>query len=124
MPKIKGFALFAATLLLPLGIAQAQTQAPQKTAPQQTVEQVPEQKLNQFAQALKMVAQLDAKYRPQIEKESNVDKRQKIAQQAQQEMIKAVNQVGLSVEEYNALTFKLQQDKAMQEKLQQKLQSL
>jgi len=39
-------------------------------------------------------------------------------------MIKAVNQAGLSVEEYNALTFKLQQDKAMQEKLQQKLQSL
>jgi hypothetical protein len=125
MPKIKGFALFAATLLFPLGVVQAQPQPQQALPPQtQTTEQVPEQKLNQFAQALKMVAQLDAKYRPQIEKESNVDKRQKIAQQAQQEMIKAVNQVGLSVEEYNALTFKLQQDKAMQEKLQQKLQSL
>jgi hypothetical protein len=125
MPKIKGFSLFAATLFLPLGIAQAQPQ-PQQALPKQTqtTEQVSEQKLNQFAKALNMVAKLDAKYRPQIEKEANADQQQKIAQQAQQEMIKAVNQAGLSVEEYNALTAKLQQDKAMQEKLRQKLQSL
>lgn len=125
MPKIKGFSLFAATLFLPLGIAQAQPQSRQALPNQtQATEQVSEQKLNQFAKALNMVAKLDAKYRPQIEKEANADQQQKIAQQAQQEMIKAVNQAGLSVEEYNALTAKLQQDKAMQEKLRQKLQSL
>ncbi len=127
-------ALVGGSLLSPAADAQApspqaqgpQTQAPQAQAPKgQTPSQsadIPDQKLDATAVAVQRVANLRQDYQSRLEAASPSD-RERIADEANTAMAKAVTDQGLSVAEYTAILQMAQADPTVREKIRQRLPS-
>ncbi len=74
------------------------------------VMEVNEQKLEQFVTAMNGVQEVSNKYMDEFQRAENAEEAQAIQQKAQQEMLRAVNDSGLSPDEYNAIVQQAQQD--------------
>ena len=105
-------------LLVPVMNAQAQSSAPDVSVPTPSVPDqkldIPERKLDAAAAAMQRLASLEQDYRQKMER---------IADEANAAVTKAVTDQGLSVEEYTSIIEAAQNDPEMREKIRQRIQS-
>ncbi len=120
MPSLFTTTLAAALLALGLaGPTAAQDQAPQ-AAPQ--AEDITDQQLDQFAEAALAVNQIGRKYASELQAAEDEAAAQEIRAQAQEEMMQAVQDEGLSVEQYNAIYAAAENDQEINSAIQALLQ--
>lgn len=119
-----GLAVVCATVLaLLLSVASiaahAQEQAP-APFPQEQVEslEVSDQQLEQFVDAVTSVEQVQQEYAAQIQDTQDAEQAQTLRQEAQEEMVSAVEDSGLSVDEFNLIAQQIQTDPALVARLQ------
>lgn len=103
------------TAFLVFAAASNAQQAPVQT-PQQNAE-IPELKLVQFSLAMKAIGDVGAKYEEDFESAETTEEAQKIQQQAQSEMVEAVETAGLSTEEYNLIAQRAQEDETLRRRI-------
>ncbi|PRY68292.1 DUF4168 domain-containing protein [Halomonas ventosae] len=121
-------ALFSAALLS-LGLAataQAQqdsaanAEQPQATAPAQDFS---DQQLQQFADASQEIAVISQEYTQQLQSAEDEQAQQDVRQEANDEMVKAVQDSGLEVDTFNAIGQAIQQDPELMQRVQEMAQS-
>lgn len=110
-----------------LGTSSAAFAAPQQgnaaaQAPMQ--QQAPEidvsdEQLEQFVDAMTAVQEISGKYTEQFQSAETAEDAQAIQQQAQEEMIAAVNDSGLSADEYNTIVQAVQTDEELRARMQE-----
>jgi Domain of unknown function (DUF4168) len=115
-------AALAAAWLLYVPAANAQVQSPPPGSPDQTLN-IPDQKLDAAAAAMKEVASVKEDYEQRIEAAAPSDK-QRIANEANNALVKAVTDKGLSVEEYTLILAMAQSDPEVREKIVQRIRPL
>lgn len=97
------------------GIANANSGVAQPTQ-QQTVEMT-DAKLLKFSIAMDSISQINSKYEAMFQEIEDKEQAQKIQQQAQNEMLEAVQRSGLSVEEYSVIAQQAQQDEQLRDRI-------
>ena len=112
-------AAFLATGVPGIANAQVQSPAPSPTTPSQDIT---DQKLDAAAAALGRVAAVKENYEQQIEAAGPADKEQ-LAKEANNALVKAVTDQGLSVDEYNEILVVAQSDPSVREKIVQRLRA-
>jgi Domain of unknown function (DUF4168) len=105
-------------LSAPAASAQVQTPAPSPSAP---ASNIPDQKLDAAAAALERVAGLKQDYEQRLAAAPAVPDKQRIVEEANNALAKAVTDQGLSVEEYDAIMEVAQNDLNVRGKLLQRL---
>lgn len=80
------------------------------------------QHLDQYAKVAQQVALVAADYQPKLQAAKDDAARQNIMREADEKMVSAVESGGLSVEEYNGISMAIQQDQALQQQVQQRIQ--
>lgn len=110
-----------------LGTSSAAFAAPQQgnaaaQAPMQ--QQAPEidvsdEQLEQFVDAMTSVQEISGKYTEQFQSAETAEDAQAIQQKAQEEMIEAVNDSGLSADEYNTIVQAVQTDEELRARMQE-----
>ncbi|MEQ6888742.1 DUF4168 domain-containing protein [Halomonas sp. CS7] len=119
-------ALFSAALLS-LGLAATQAQAQQDTAANgadQSQATAPAQdfsdaQLQQFADASKEIAVISQEYTKQLQSAEGDEAKQTVRQEANDEMVKAVQDSGLEVNTFNAIGQAIQQDPELMQRVQE-----
>lgn len=76
-----------------------------------------------FAEAMGEVQVIQQKFSEQLQGVEDNEKARELQMKAQGEMVSAVEASGISVQDYNALASRLDQDPALREKVEKKLQS-
>jgi hypothetical protein len=112
-------AAFIAAGLLSGSAANVQAQSPTTGLSDQS-KNIPEQKLDQAAAALQQVATLLPNFQQKLAAASPDDK-QRVADEANDALAKAVTDQGLSVEEYNSIMQVAQNDPDVRDKIRQRL---
>lgn len=115
----KPLALILATafiMMAPLGAHSEQSQPP-KASPHPAAPQMDEATVNKFVVAYGKVVELQQTYSAKLENAADQQEAQVIQQQAQQEMMSAVEEAGISVEEYHQIVQTMQRDPALREKV-------
>lgn len=124
MPQnMKAFIAAAAIsfgLAAPISHAQSTQAAP--AASPEVIQPSPKQ-LDQYAEVAQQVAMVAADYQPKLENAKDDATRQKLMREADDKMVSSVKSGGLSVEEYNGISMAIQQDQALQQQIQQRIQS-
>ena len=122
------------TIAAALGMAAALAAAPAlaqqegyERSPQQQQQQgqpaeVSEAKLDKFVDALAEIRTIQQEVSVELEAASDTQEAQELQQQAQQKMIEAVQEAGLSVEEYNQIASLMNSDPEIQERIHSKLE--
>jgi len=108
--------LTAAILAAAVAVANAQVQSP-APAPAQPSQNITDQKLDATAAALNKIAGVKENYTQQIEATSNEADKQRLVNEANKELVKAVTDQGLSVEEYTSIMVVAQNDPAVRQKI-------
>jgi hypothetical protein len=118
---IRPFAAAALTAawFLYVPAANAQVQSPPPGSADQTLN-ISDQKLDAAAAAMKEVASVKEDYEQRIEAAAPSDK-QRIANEANNALVKAVTDKGLSVEEYTLILAMAQSDPEVREKIVQRI---
>lgn len=98
-----------------LAAPQAQTAAPQQAAQAQVIS---DSMLEKFVAAMGEVRAISNSYAEEFQSAEDAEQAQAIQQEAQQEMIAAVNDSGLTPEEYNTIVQRVQQDEALRARLE------
>jgi hypothetical protein len=112
-------ALLTAAWLLFVPAANSQTQVPPPDPSDQT-SNIPDQKLDAAAAAIRQVARVKENYQQRIEAAAPSDK-ERIADEANNALVKAVTDQGLSVEEYTSILVVAQNDPQVREKTVQRI---
>jgi len=125
MQSITGFCamtLTAASLLfMPAANAQNQSpSAPSITVPKSTTADIPDKKLDAAAAALKNVSSVRETYEQKLAKAPDAEKK-RIAGEADNAIMKAVTDQGLSIEEFSTIMQVAQNDPGVHDKLLQRL---
>ncbi|MFP3873980.1 MAG: DUF4168 domain-containing protein [Thiohalophilus sp.] len=94
-----------------------QGQPPQQQQGGQAAEDIDEKSLNKFKDAFAEVNSIRESFAGKLEDVEDPEKAQKLQQEAQEEMVSAVEDAGLSVEEYNQIFAAVQQNPELQEKV-------
>ena len=81
---------------------------------------IPEQKLDATAAAIKQVASVKENYQQQMEAAAPSDK-ERLAEEVKGAFVKAVTDQGLSVQEYNSILIVAQKDPEVREKIAQRI---
>ncbi|RUO66463.1 protein of unknown function [Pseudidiomarina planktonica] len=84
----------------------------------QDVQVISDAMLEKFADAMSEVRNISNKYAEEFQSAEDAEQAQSIQQQAQQEMVEAVNDSGLSPEEYNTIVQRVQQDEELRARLE------
>jgi hypothetical protein len=122
-------AALAAAWLLSVPAANAHAQSPQAQSPDaQTPSQepsdqtpnVPDQKLDAAAAAIKQVVAVKDDYQQRLDAAEPSDKK-RIAEEANNALVKAVTDQGLAVEEYTSVLVAAQNDPEVREKILQRI---
>jgi Domain of unknown function (DUF4168) len=112
-------AAFIATGLLSGSAANVQAQSP-TTGLTDHSKTIPDQKLDAAAAALQQLAVLLPDFQQKLAEASPSDK-QRVADEANNALSKAVTDQGLSVDEYNSIMAEAQNDPDVREKIRQRL---
>ncbi|WP_052368122.1 DUF4168 domain-containing protein [Algiphilus aromaticivorans] len=80
---------------------------------------VSDEQVESFAEAQSRVAEIGEKWTPRMQEAESSEDVQKAREQAQQEMVIAVENAGLSVQEYNQIARAAQADEELREKIQE-----
>lgn len=100
--------------------AQTVTQPPAATEPSAGTPNIPEEKLDKAAAAMKNVVSVKQSYQSQIEAAAPADK-ERLAGEANTAAVKAVTDQGLSVEEYTSIMRTAQRDPEVRQKILSRL---
>ncbi|RUO33609.1 DUF4168 domain-containing protein [Aliidiomarina soli] len=115
-------AIAAALFSMP-ALAQEQQQDQQAYAQQQMEEManepVSDEQLEQFADALDEIERINDEFVAELEQAENQEEAQELQIAAQSEMVEAVENSGLSVEEYNAIAYRMQNDPEIQQRIEE-----
>jgi 3-dehydroquinate synthase class II len=105
---------------LPMSALHAQ-QAQQAQPPAQQQQQAPisDEALEQFSKAASTVREVRQEYSAEIQSTKDEEKAQALREEAQQKMVVAVQDAGLSVPEYNLIAQRLQSDGELMQRLNQ-----
>lgn len=98
--------------------APQQAQQAQMQQQEQDVQVISDAMLEKFADAMSEVRNISNKYAEEFQSAEDAEQAQSIQQQAQQEMVEAVNDSGLSPEEYNTIVQRVQQDEELRARLE------
>lgn len=114
--------LGTASLMLPAYAAEQQGAAPQQgmDQPQQQTQQaepVSDQELKQFVVAVSNVQAVQQQYAQELQNAEDQSKAQALRQEAQQSMVEAVQETGMTVPEYNQLAQRVQNDPSLIQRL-------
>lgn len=113
-------ALLAGLTLSGAALAQqTATDAPaQNTATmQQSTVDLSDANLLKFSVAMDSIQRVGTEYESKFQAAETPDQAQQVQQEAQAEMVKAVEAAGLSADEYNAIAQQAQQDEALRNKI-------
>ncbi|PSJ41287.1 DUF4168 domain-containing protein [Zobellella taiwanensis] len=111
-------ALLSALLLATAPVhAQSDAQTPPPAA-QQPAANIDDAQLEKFAAALDDIAKIQEDAMARLSQVEDQQKAQAIQQEANENMVDAVNDSGLSVEDYNLIANQLQTNPELQERLQ------
>ncbi|EKE76840.1 DUF4168 domain-containing protein [Oceanibaculum indicum] len=97
--------------------AMAQTQAPAQQ--QQQAPKIDETQLDSYAEAAVKIYDIRVRWEPEIRGADSQEKAMEAQREARTEMIEAVQNQGLSVEEYNSITAAAQRDPSLNQKIAQ-----
>lgn len=97
-------------------LAQAQANPAQPQMQQQTTN-FNDATLLKFSMAMEGVQQVGSKYEAEFQNAEDAAEAQKIQQEAQQEMVEAVQASGLTTEEYNQIAQQAQQDEELRNRI-------
>jgi hypothetical protein len=112
--------LTAAILAATIPVANAQVQSP-APAPAQPSQNIPDQKLDATAAALDKIADVKENYSKQIEATPSEADKQRLVDEANKALVKAVTDQGLSVEEYTSIMVMAQSDVTVRQKILQRM---
>jgi hypothetical protein len=112
--------LTAAVLAAAVPVANAQVQSP-APAPSQPSQNIPDQKLDATAAALDQIADVKENYSKQIEATPSEADKQRLVDEANKALVKAVTDQGLSVEEYTSIMVMAQSDVTVRQKILQRM---
>ena len=112
--------LTAAILATAVPVANAQVQSP-APSPAEPSQNIPDQKLDATAAALNKIADVKENYTQQIEATTSEADKQRLVDEANKELVKAVTDQGLSVEEYTSIMVMAQSDPAVRQKIIQRM---
>jgi hypothetical protein len=112
--------LTAAILAAAVPVASAQVQSP-APAPSQPSQNIPDQKLDATAAALDQIADVKENYSKQIEATPSEADKQRLVDEANKALVKAVTDQGLSVEEYTSIMVMAQSDVTVRQKILQRM---
>jgi len=113
--------LTAAILATAVPAVNAQVQAP-APSPSQPSQSIPDQKLDATAAALNQIADVKESYTKQIEATPSESDKQRLVDDANKALVKAVTDQGLSVEEYTSIMVVAQNDPMVRQKILQRMQ--
>ncbi|KFF47644.1 hypothetical protein GY26_19130 [Gammaproteobacteria bacterium MFB021] len=113
---------FLAAAMMTTGLASAPVMA-QDTADSAAKTQAPaknfsDAQLQHFADASQQIASISQDYTEQLQNASDEGQQQKIRQQANDEMVEAVKDNEMSVEQFNAIGQAIQQDPQLMQRVQ------
>jgi hypothetical protein len=112
--------LTAAILAAAVPAANAQVQSP-APSPSQPSQNIPDQKLDATAAALDKIADVKESYTKQIEATPGDADKRRLVDEANKELVKAVTDQGLSVEEYTSIMVVAQNDPTVRQKIMQRM---
>lgn len=119
--KLKTIAVAVTFALSTVGmhaVAQEQGQKQQgMAAQQQKAEDFSKKELKNFVKLQEKIGKVREEYVSQIESAENEEKARKLQQEAQSEMVKVIEEQGMSVEEYNAIAVAYNSNPEVQEKV-------
>jgi hypothetical protein len=119
------FTTTAAAALLALGLTAAPALAQDQQAP--AAADITDEQLDQFAEAALAVNQVGREYASRLQSVEDESQAEQIRAEAQEAMVEAVREEGLSVDEYNAIYTAAENDEevnaAIQALLQEKQQN-
>ncbi len=101
----------------------APAQAPQEQAAPQESSEITDEMINSFTLAMNQVTSLNEKYSPQIEAATDDAARTELQRQAATEMGQAVQQAGLTPQQYNLIAQAAQNDEALRLRIGQAMQA-
>jgi hypothetical protein len=111
--------LAAAMLAFAVPAANAQVQSPAPSpAPSQSI---PDDKLDATAAALNQIVDVKESYTKQIEATPSESEKQRLVDDANKALVKAVTDQGLSVEEYTSIMVMAQNDPMVRQKILQRM---
>lgn len=119
----------AAVIALGVTAAQAQTQqpspaqAPETQGASQAASDITDEQVNSFALAMNQVSSLNQKYSAQIQGASDDTARAELQQKAASEMSQAVQQAGITPEQYNQIAQAAQGDAELRARIGQAMQA-
>ncbi|HMP61635.1 MAG TPA: DUF4168 domain-containing protein [Phenylobacterium sp.] len=120
--------LLASAALAALGVTAAQAQQaappPAQAATATAGASVSDEKVESFAVAMVQVSQLNETYSAQLQAAADDAARSEIQQRAATEMAQAVEQAGISPEEYNQIAQQAQGDAELRARIGQAMQSV
>ena len=111
--------VLAVASMLFISAAGAQTEPP-SASPSEQAPNIPDQKLDAIAVALERVVSVREDYERKL-KEAPRSDMERIANEAKNELVKAVTDQGLSVEEYNSILVVAQNDPEVRKKIIQRM---
>lgn len=108
-----------ALLAAPGALAQGQGQGQQQYQPPAAQGQVSDAQLQSFVEAQTKVNEIQVKYSEKIQSTQDPEKAQTLQSEAQDKMIKAVDEAGLDVQEYNQIAQQMSRDPEMRARIQE-----
>lgn len=116
-------AIAAAMFSLPAMAQDQNQQQNQQAHAQQQMEQmanqpITDEQLEQFAEALDDIERINDDFVTQLEQAESQEQAQELQISAQSEMVEAVEDSGLTVEEYNAIAYRMQNDPEIQARIE------
>jgi hypothetical protein len=123
MSKLPKYIILAPALALftvPPVLAQSQESMPSETAP---AADVSDNELLRFADAMKAVGGIRQQYSQRIQESANADEAQQLQQEAMGKMTTAVEDTGMTVDEYNRIATALRDDEQLLERLRNLVES-
>lgn len=98
-------------------MAQDQNAAGSGSQTQAPAQNFSDDQLQQFADASQNIAMISQDYTEQLQNASDESEQQKIRQQANDEMVQAVQDSGMSVEQFNSIGQAIQQDPQLMQRV-------
>ncbi|WP_110643779.1 DUF4168 domain-containing protein [Salinicola sp. CPA57] len=120
MQRITAFvaaAMMTAGLVSAPAMAQDQNAADSGSQAQAPAKNFSDEQLQQFADASQNIAMISQDYTEQLQNASEEGEQQKIRQQANDEMVDAVKDSGMSVEQFNSIGQAIQQDPQLMQRV-------
>lgn len=115
-------AIAAAMFSMPALAQESQEEAAayaQEQMEEMAEEPVTEEQLHQFAEAIDEIEMINDRFVEQLEQVESQEEAQELQVEAQREMVEAVEDTGLSVEEYNALAYRMQNDPEVRDQIEE-----